>query len=422
MARILLSEGSSLSSRETITALGRAGHEIEILTSDPLCLGRFSKYVSAVHETPASGSDPAGYLAVVLDVIANRKIDVLMPVHEQAYLFAAARKRLPSNVGLAVASFQSFEQVQSKERFAALLDRLGVPQPQTDMRDLNDLGGISLSYPFFVKTAFGTASEGVWRVQDHGEKQSLMAALHLRGTERVVVQSEAGGKLERAQSVFDNGRIVAFHAYQQLARGPGGGDVLKLSVSRPDVAAYVEKIGGALAWHGALSFDYLLEAGGQPLFIDANPRLVEPMNGLLSGVDLAGALVDVSLGLSPRRQPEGKAGVVTRLGMMGLMEAASRRGRRRDVIGEAILMATGRGRYKATLEELLPLRTDPKSAVPLAVVVIRLLRSPKSSARMTGDTVRNYCLTLDTIRRLQGWNAEAAGTSSARNRAAPAAP
>lgn len=416
MATILLSEGSSLSSRETVTALGRAGHEIELLTSDAHCLGRFSKYVSAIHQTPASGSDPSGYLARALDVIANRRIDVLMPVHEQAYLFAAARERIPADVGLAVASFQSFEQVQSKERFAALLARLGVPQPQTDMRDLKDLVRINQSYPFFVKTAFGTASEGVWRVQDLGEKQSLMADLHQRGTEQVVVQSEARGKLERAQSVFDKGRIVAFHAYQQLARGPGGGDVLKMSVSRPDVVAYIEKIGHTLAWHGALSFDYLLEAGGQPLFIDANPRLVEPVNGLLSGVDLAGALVDVSMGLSPRRQREGKAGVITRLGMMGLMEAASRRGRRRDVISEAVLMAAGRGRYKGTVEELLPLRTDPKSAVPLIAVAVRLLLSTKSSVRMTGDTVRNYGLTLETIKRLQEWNAEAEALT------APAAP
>src|SRR5262245_36031982 len=108
MPTILLSEGSSLSSRETITALGRAGHEIELLTSDAHCLGRFSKFVRAVHSAPTAGSDPSGYLAAALEVIAKRKIDVLLPVHEQAYLFAAAREQIPAHVGLALASFQSF--------------------------------------------------------------------------------------------------------------------------------------------------------------------------------------------------------------------------------------------------------------------------------------------------------------------------
>ncbi|HEY8128247.1 MAG TPA: hypothetical protein VIF39_05965, partial [Hyphomicrobium sp.] len=76
MATILLSEGSSLSARETITALGLAGHQIELLTSDSHCLGRFSKIVREIHKAPAAGADPSGYLNAALDVIAKRKIDV----------------------------------------------------------------------------------------------------------------------------------------------------------------------------------------------------------------------------------------------------------------------------------------------------------------------------------------------------------
>ena len=56
--KILLSEGSSLSSREAITALGLAGHRVELVSSDPMCLGRFSRFVSRVHRAPASGADP----------------------------------------------------------------------------------------------------------------------------------------------------------------------------------------------------------------------------------------------------------------------------------------------------------------------------------------------------------------------------
>ena len=67
--KILLSEGSSLSSREAITALGLAGHRVELLSSDPLCLGRFSRFVSRVHRAPASGADPDGYLEAVIETV-----------------------------------------------------------------------------------------------------------------------------------------------------------------------------------------------------------------------------------------------------------------------------------------------------------------------------------------------------------------
>ena len=389
--RVLLSEGSSLSARETVTALGLGGKSVEIITSDKNCLSRYSRFVTAVHEAPSAGSDPSGYLAAVIEVLKNREIDVLMPVHEQAYLFAARRELIPSNVGLALASFQAFEEVQSKERLSALLSRLRVPQPQTEVRKLANLDKLDQAYPFFLKTAFGTASEGVWRIQNASEKRAVAAELARGGIDEVVVQTEVDGKLERAQSVFDHGRLVAIHTYRQLAPGPGGGDILKVSVTRPDAVAHVEKIGAALAWHGALSFDYLVDgATGQPLFIDANPRLVEPMNALLSGVDLAQALLDVSLGKSPPRQANGKAGVATRLGMMGLLDAAGRRGSRMDVLREALLLISGKGRYRGTVEELTPFRSDLRSALPLIVVAMRLFRSPTASARMPG----RHCSTL----------------------------
>ena len=58
MPKILLSEGSSLSAREAITVLGLAGHRVELVSADALCLGRFSRFVSRVHQAPASGADP----------------------------------------------------------------------------------------------------------------------------------------------------------------------------------------------------------------------------------------------------------------------------------------------------------------------------------------------------------------------------
>src|ERR1700730_17866448 len=92
--KILLSEGSSLSSREAITALGLAGHRVELVSSNPLCLGRVSRFISRVHRARASGADPDGYLASVIEIASARRIDARIPVHEQAYLFAAARQKL----------------------------------------------------------------------------------------------------------------------------------------------------------------------------------------------------------------------------------------------------------------------------------------------------------------------------------------
>jgi len=404
--KILLSEGSSLSSREAITALGLAGHRVELVSSDPMCLGRFSRFVSRVHRAPASGADPDGYLAAVIEVVKTSGIDALLPVHEQAYLFAAARKRLPPGLGIALADFEAFEQVQSKASFAALLTQLNVQQPTTEIVRSTEQFAAHRPYPFFVKTAFGTASGGVWRVADPRQRDTLLAQLeaHNAFADGLLVQAAVTGALERTQAVFDRGRLVASHIYRQVVEGPGGGDVLKISVVSAGVRETVERIGQALKWHGALSFDYIRDdATKTPHFIDANPRLVEPMNAWLSGVDLPGALLQISLGETPPVQPDGREGVLTRLGLMGLLDAARRRSRRRDILREIGLLASGSGRYRSSREELVPLLTDPWCAIPLGFVVAGLLRAPAAAARFSETTVAAYSLTPSAVRRLRAW-------------------
>lgn len=404
--KILLSEGSSLSSREAITAFGLAGHQVELVSSNPICLGRFSRFVNRVHRAPASGADPDGYLAAVIEIVKMSDIDALIPVHEQAYLFAAAREQLPAGLGIALADFEAFEQVQSKASLAALLTRLKVAQPQTDIIRSPDEFVTERPIPFFVKAAFGTASAGVWRVSDVRQRDALLLQLERQNAfaDGLLVQAAVIGALERTQAVFDHGRLVASHIYRQVVEGPGGGDVLKISVNRAEVRETVERIGQALAWHGALSFDYIRDdATGTPHFIDANPRLVEPMNAWLSGVDLPGALLQISLGEAPPVQPEGREGVLTRLGLMGLLDAARRRDRRRDFLWEIGLLIRGSGGYRGAREELMPLLTDPWCVIPLGVVVARLLRAPATAARLSDSAVAAYSLTPSAIHRLRAW-------------------
>jgi hypothetical protein len=93
-----------------------------------------------------------------------------------------------------------------------------------------------------------------------------------------VEQRLADGKFDvllptHEQGVFCRGQIIGFHAYRQVAAGVGGGEAIKQSASRPVVRAYLEAIGQALDWHGALSVDYIMpEDGSTPLLIDCNPR------------------------------------------------------------------------------------------------------------------------------------------------------
>jgi hypothetical protein len=138
-------------------------------------------------------------------------------------------------------------------------------------------------------------------------------------------------------------------------------------------------LGEALQWHGPIALDYLFdEASGHPTYLEANPRLVEPMNASLSGVNLADLTVRVALG-------EMEASGVPLMGQVGrrshsllaiLLGTAEQSGSRREVLRTIVQDIQGRGIFAQSQQDLTPLQLDPPSGIPLAVVAGQLLAHP----------------------------------------------
>jgi predicted ATP-grasp superfamily ATP-dependent carboligase len=402
--RVLVSEGSSTSAREAITILGLSGHHVEVCDPTPWCLSRFSGFVRKFHRCPGLRDDPAGYLAFVEQRLAGGKFDVLLPTHEQGFLFARAKPRLEGRAGLALPSFANYRTAHSKAGFSRLLDRLGLPQPTTQImtsaRKLREV----VRFPAVVKTSVGTASRGIWFIRNADD---LDAVFHDLGgdafADEVLAQDLVAGTAEKAQSVFCHGQMIGFHAYRQVAAGVGGGEAIKQSVKRPVIRAHLEKIGQALDWHGALSIDYIMpDDGSAALLIDCNPRLVEPMNAYRAGVDLVGLLLLISLGAAPAALPEGRAGVLTHLAVQALLGCGARGGTRRDIAGECWRLFAKRGPYAGSTEELTPVGVDWISAVPLAVTAALLLASPNSAVQLARGGFGAHLLDLKSIRAIEG--------------------
>ncbi len=403
--RVLVSEGSSTSAREAITILGLAGHHVEVCDPSPWCVARFSRWVRKFHRCPGLRTDPAGYLAFVERLLSTGNFDVLLPTHEQGFLFARVRHRLQGCVGLALPDFDSYRTAHSKAGFSRLLDRLELPQPPTRIVTSAQALRDAIRFPTVVKTSVGTASRGIWFVRNPDDLESALRDLDSSDAfaDEVLVQDLIAGTTEKAQSVFSHGRMIGFHAYRQVAAGVGGGEAIKQSVSRPQLHGYVEQVGQALDWHGALSVDYIMPHDDvTPLLIDCNPRLVEPMNAYRSGSDLVGLLLRLSLGETPPALPPSREGVLTHLAMQALLGAASRGATRLDTVGECAHLAVGRGPFAGSSEELTPVRLDWISAVPLAITVAILLASPAFAMKLARGGFGAHLLDLGSIRKIEG--------------------
>ena len=174
---VLVSDGSSTSAREAITVLGLAGHIVEVCDPDPHCLARFSRFVRKFHRCPGLRDDPAGFLRFVEQLLAARHFDVLLPTHEQGFLFARVRQRLEKQAGLALPDFESYRVAHSKAGFSRLLDQMGLPQPATTIGTSEDELRGAVRLPCVVKTSVGTASRGVWLVRNASDLEAALQDL-----------------------------------------------------------------------------------------------------------------------------------------------------------------------------------------------------------------------------------------------------
>ncbi len=406
--RILLTEGSSLSARQAIYALGAMGHVLDLCDPHPVfCLGRYSRFVRACYRSPCLSTDPRGYLEFLVERLEIVPYEVLLPTHDQAYLLSRFRDRLASRVGLAVPAFSAMDQLESKAGFLRVLDALHLPHPATTLaRTRRDLEAES-RFPYYIKLAVSTAGQGVWLVNDTREREEIIEHLErehsLAGDCEVLVQEPGRGVLGVVQSIFEQGRLVAAHCYQAVVQGLGGSARVRISASHGPVFEHLQRLGKHLDWHGALALDYLWDADrGQPSYIDANPRIGESFNATLSGVNLCECLVRVALG-APAAASSGRTGVKTHSIITTLLALAEEGASRRRILSELSRCSTGQGVYAGSEDEITRPRDDYLSLLPAVYAVLRLLIRPRSAARMVRQTVQDYALSAAAaaeIRRL----------------------
>ncbi len=401
--RVLLSDGSGLTSRQVATQLHTAGHVVDVLVPGGLPITRFTRHVRRVHDVPRYGIDPFAWLNGALAVARSEGIDCLFPTQEQAALLARAADRVRS-AGLAcpVPPFSAIRAVQDKISAAETLSAYGVPQPTTSVArtraELFDIG----QFPVWVKTTIGTASSGVHFVRSAAELEAVVNELDGSGQlgGGVVVQQPVQGPLAMVQTVFSDGDLVAFHTNLRIRAGHSGGAAVKESTDLTELRAPLTALGLALGWHGALSCDAIIGPDG-PVVIDVNPRLVEPGNAWRSGVDLVDAMLCVAFDKPVTHIPDGRVGVRTHQLLIAVLGAAQQGRHRRGILAELANGVLRRGPYCHSAEELTPLRGDWRAAVPVAAASVATLVWPSAHRFFGGSAVSGYALSAqawETIR------------------------
>ncbi|KAF4625586.1 hypothetical protein G7Y89_g12578 [Cudoniella acicularis] len=415
--KVLLTDGSGLTSRQIATILSRKHHEVHVLCPPGLTLTKLTHYVTKIHSVPPFGEDPYAWLNAALTVLRDEKLDVLLCTQEQVAIISAQKSQIENlGVRIAVPSFESLEMVMDKIAAYGTLSVAGLPQPErivfsipSDPAEFQLLPQDKLTFPAFLKTPIGTAGTGVRRIHSVEEVQAMLASppfctmIKERQLEssaaKFVLQQEIPGSLIMISGVFSHGTLLAWHACVRVYEGMNGGASKKVSPPLPIIGTHLTQLGKELNWHGALSLDAILEGDGNPFYIDINPRIVEPMNALLSGVDLVQALLNISLHPAPFPPSEtpllpkhGIEGVETHQALLAFLKA-SQRGRFWLCV-EVFKVLMRFDMYAGSTEELTPVTWgDPFNVVVMVgLMVLLFVGGSWMGSKLAGGAVKGYAL------------------------------
>ncbi|WP_165213158.1 ATP-grasp domain-containing protein [Streptococcus tangpeifui] len=390
--RLLFLEGSSLTSRETLTVLLKEGYKVDVLSLDKFSIARFSRLT---HRIPTVDVNrfPVDYLKQVNQLLHQKNYVAILPTHEEGWLLASGKKFLPTRLPVALADKEQFEKLAGKIAFAEISDQLNLPIPKWER--VEKLESISLPYPYWLKADYGTAGRSVYKITSEADLKSLVKVLSI-DNERWMVQQDIDGEYGQVQAIFNQGKLLAVHSSIKIASGAGGSAAARLSIESEITKKHVEKLGSYLKWHGSLTLDFI-RVHHQFYYIECNPRMVEPANAYKAGVNFPKMMIE--LGKGSCTQPDiyiGKAGVKTHSLLALIIGTAERTKSRRK-----ILQTTGHWLLKSDSEEVLtPIWKDFLSFIPLAIIIIRLLINPGSVTKLVNNTVKHYSVEAATLKNI----------------------
>jgi predicted ATP-grasp superfamily ATP-dependent carboligase len=316
------------------------------------------------------------------------------------------REAFTPHVGLALPEFDSQQRLQNKAEFSRLLDELRLPQPETTIVRTTAELRREWQYPVYLKLAHSTAGGGVFYIESTAAMRERIERLEadglLRGDAEALVQQPARGVLATVQAVFNHGQLIGVHCFESRKLGVGGMSTARTSADHPTVREHAARIGEHLAWHGAFFLDYFHDAtSGRPEYIEANPRVGETVNAMLSGINLPQLLVRTSLGENSPRAPLGRFGVRTHNALMILMSLAYEGGGRAALLRELRRIIAGDEPYFQGEDELTRPREDRLSVLPFVYTVGQLLAWPRMAKRIVAETVGGYSLPQEMTEQIQ---------------------
>lgn len=245
------------------------GHQVFVADSLEFPLSRFSKAVSKSFIVPRPRFEPEKYVDAIVRIVEAEKIDLLLPIYEEAAYITAGIGRFPDFCKIFCPSFDLYERLQNKWMFQETLKALGVPTLKASLiASKEDLLHHNFDGPFALKPCYSRASQHVKKVIPGHALPNIIFEPH----NPWIAQEWATGKKYCTYSICRDGEVRAHGTYPVNYAINGNSCVIFDAIAHQGIEEWISHFIQKINYSGQIAFDFIESDDGRLFAIECNPR------------------------------------------------------------------------------------------------------------------------------------------------------
>lgn len=294
---VLLTLGRLPKALELARSLSEAN--CRVIVAEPFAwhICRISRSVARSYRVAAPNTDREQYVDDLARVIERERVDIVIPISEEAIHAMAVRDRVSTSVRFYSPPRDVLMRLHDKLSFARTAQACGLDVPPT--WPLGDAQAVSLGqrHPVVVKPTHGCAGIGLQKLAA-GDPLPSVADLG-----PAIVQRFVDGRHLSTFSIAHQGRLLGTVVYEGTVFSGTVAVCFERVEPPPGVSAWVEDFVHQMEFNGFIAFDFIVDADQRPWAIECNPRLTSGVH-FVEHTDLAQAVLDPAKSSTLRLRPQ----------------------------------------------------------------------------------------------------------------------
>jgi hypothetical protein len=275
MPNILLTGGRTPVALDLARAFHRAGHVVYMAES---LHGHLSEPSNVIEENiivPPPRQKTAEFIGALKAIIAQYKIDLLIPTGEEVFYVSTGRDQLPCRVF--ADSIEKLRALHNRWRFLHIATGLGLVVPESAL--VNNLDDLLLAYAHWrglvlkpVYSHFAAPAKILLPL-----KKALSTLTYESPR---IAQEYVRGRQIGTYSVCHNGHISAHTAYLSEFTAGQGAPIAFRHIDHHAAFTWVEKFVGAMQFTGQIGFDFIQTPDERIFGIECYPHATGGLHNL----------------------------------------------------------------------------------------------------------------------------------------------